>query len=141
MPYWSNILLEKPIIQVNTENKHNLFVITNTKINNKTNAAIENLFKHKKAVKSTLNEPIIDQIKKACQVNDGQKQHFLDKLLKTDNAKLLQDSSMSNRDATTLSSLRETSKSTLPPKMNRKANVLKEKFKKEKKYIQQILCS
>ena len=60
MPCWSNILLEKPIIQVNTENKHNLFVITNTKINNKMNAAIEKLFKHKKAVKFTLNEPIFD---------------------------------------------------------------------------------
>ena len=64
MPYWSNILLEKPsTIQANTKNKHNLLVINNAKINNKTNAVIENLFKHKKADTSTLNEPIIDYIK------------------------------------------------------------------------------
>ena len=61
MPYWPNILLEKPsTIQANTENKHNLLVINNAKINNKMNVVIENLFKHKKADKSMLNEPIID---------------------------------------------------------------------------------
>ena len=40
---------------------------------------------------------------------------------------------MSNRDVATLSSLRETSKSSSSPQMYRKPNVLKEKFKKEKK--------
>ena len=59
MPYWSNILLEKPsTIQANNEKKHNLQVINNTKINNKNNAVVENLFKHKKADQSTLNVPI-----------------------------------------------------------------------------------
>ena len=134
LPYWSNILLEKSsTIQANTEKKHNLLVINNAEINNETNAVVENLFKHKKADKSTLNEPIIDYIKRTYQVNAGLKRHFLDKLLKIYNAELLQDSSMSNRDAATLSSLRETSKSSPSPKMYRKPNVLKEKFKKEKK--------
>ena len=59
--------------------------------------------------------------------------HFLDELLKIDKAKLLQDSSMSNRDIATLSSLPETRKSSPLPKMYGKPNVLKEKFKKEKK--------
>ena len=134
MPYWSNILLEKPsTIQANTEKKHNLLVINNAKINNKTNAVIENLFEHKKADKSTLNEPIIDYIKRTYQVNAGLKRHVLDELLRIGNAKLLQDSSMSNRDVATLFSLRETSKSSPSPKMYRKPNVLKEKFKKEKR--------
>ena len=134
MSYWSNILLEKPsTIQANTEKKHNLLVINNAKINNKTNAVVENLFKHKKVDKPMLNEPIIDYIKRIYQVNTGLKRHFLDELLKIDNAKLLQDSSMSNRDVGTLSSLRETSKSSPSPKMYKKANVLKEIFKKEKK--------
>ena len=134
VPYWSNILLEKPsTIQANTEKKRNLLVINNTKINNKTNAVIENLFKHKKADTSTLNEPIIDYIKRTYQVNAGLKRHVLDELLRIGNAKLLQDSSMSNRDVATLSSLRETSKSSPSPQMYRKPNVLKEKFKKEKK--------
>ena len=134
MTYGSNILLEKPsTIQASTEKKHNLLVTNNTKINNKTNAVVENLFKHKKADKSRLNEPIIDYIKRAYQVNARLKMHFLDELLKIDKAKLLQDSSMSNRDIATLSSLPETSKSSPSPKMYRKANVLKEKFKKEKK--------
>ena len=134
MTYGSNILLEKPsTIQVSTEKKHNLLVTNNTKINNKTNAAVENLFKHKKADKSRLNEPIIDYIKRAYQVNARLKMHFLDELLKIDKAKLLQDSSMSNRDIATLSRLPETSKSSPSPKMYRKPNVLKEKFKKEKK--------
>ena len=128
------ILLEKPsTIQANTEKKHNLLVINNAKINNKTNAVVENLFKHKKVDKSMLNEPIIDYIKRTYQVNAGLKRHFLDELLKIDNAKLLQDSSMSNRDVATLSSLRETSKSPTSPKMYRKPYVLKEEFKKEKK--------
>ena len=61
------------------------------------------------------------------------KRHFLDELLKVDNAKLLKDSSMSNRDVATLSSLRETSESPPSPKMYRKPYVLKEEFKKEKK--------
>ena len=134
MSYWSNILLEKPsTIQANTEKKHNLLVINNAKINNKTNAAVENLFKHKKVDKPMLNEPIIDYIKRIYQVNTGLKRHFLDELLKIDNAKLLQDSSMSNRDVATLSSLRETSKSPTSPKMYRKPYALKEEFKKEKK--------
>ena len=134
MPYWSNILLEKSsTIQANTKNKHNLLVINNAKINNKTNAVIENLFKHKKADRSTLNEPIIDYIKRTYQVNTGLKRHVLDELLRIGNAKLLQDSSMSNRDVATLFSLRETSKSSPSPKMYRKPNVLKEKFKKEKR--------
>ena len=48
MPYWSNILLEKPsTIPANTEKEHKLLVINNAKINNKTNAAVENLFKQK----------------------------------------------------------------------------------------------
>ena len=51
MPYWSNILLEQPsTIQANTKKKHELLVINNAKINNKTNAAVENLFKHKKQI-------------------------------------------------------------------------------------------
>ena len=134
MLYWSNILLEKSsTIQANTEKKHNLLVTNSAKINNKTSAVVENLFKHKKADKSTLNEPIIDYIKRTYQENAGLKRHFLDELLKIDNAKLLQDSSISNRDVATLSSLRETSKSTPSRKMYRKLNVLKEKFKKEKK--------
>ena len=134
MPYCSNILLEKPsTIQANIEKKHSTLVINNLKINNKTNVVVENLFKYKKADKSTLNQPIIDYIKRKYQVNAGLKQHFLDELLKIDNAKLLQDSSMSNRDIATLSSLPETSKSSPSPKMYRKPNVLKEKFKKEKK--------
>ena len=132
MPYWSNILLEKPTIQANTEKKHNLLVINNANIN-KTNAVIKNLFKHKKADNSTLNEPIVDYFKRKYQVNAGLKRSFLDKLLKIDNAKLLQDSSMSNRDVATLSSIRETSKSSPLPKMYRKPNVLKEKFKKQNK--------
>ena len=134
MLYWSNILLEKSsTIQANTEKKHNLLVINSAKINNKTSVVVENLFKHKKADKPTLNEPIIDYIKRTYQENAGLKRHFLDELLKIDNAKLLQDSSISNRDVATLSSLRETSKSTPSRKMYRKLNVLKEKFKKEKK--------
>ena len=96
-------------------------------------AAVQNLSKHKKEDNSTLNQPTIDYIKRKYQVNVGLKQHFLDKLLKIDNAKLLQDSSMSNKDVATLSSLWETSKSPPSPKMYRKSNVLKEKFKKEKK--------
>ena len=132
MPYWSNILLEKPTIQANTEKKHNLLVINNANIN-KTNAVIKNLFKHKKADNSTLNEPIVDYFKRKYQVNAGLKRSFLDKLLKIDNAKLLQDSSMSNRDVATSSSIRETSKSSPLPKMYRKPNVLKEKFKKQNK--------
>ena len=117
MPYWSNILLEKPsTIQANTEKKHNLLVTNNAKINNKTNVVVENLFNHIKADKSTLNEPIIDYIKRTYQVNASLKKYFLDKLLKIDHAKLLQDSSMSNRDVAALSSLRETSKSPLQQK-------------------------
>ena len=105
MPYWSNILLEKPpTIQANIEKKYSMLVINNLKINNKTNAVVENLFKYKKADKSTLNQPIIDYIKRKYQVNAGLKRHFLDELLKIDKAKLLQDSSMSNRDVATLSS-------------------------------------
>ena len=92
MPYWSNILVEKPsTIQANSEKKHNLLVINNAKINNKTNDVIENLFKHKKTDKSTLNEPIIDYIQRTYQVNAGLKRHFLDELLKIGNTKLLQD--------------------------------------------------
>ena len=131
VPYWSNILLEKPsTIQANTEKKHNLLVINNVKINSKGNAVVENLFKHQKADKSTTNEPIIDYIKETYQVNADLKRHFLDKLLEIDNAKLLQDLSMTNRDVAALSGLRETSKSLPSPKMYRKPNVLKEKFKK-----------
>ena len=52
------------MIQANTEKQHNLLVINNAKINNKANAAVENLFKHEKAVKSTLNKPIIDYIER-----------------------------------------------------------------------------
>ena len=81
-------------IQANTEKKHNLLVINEAKINNKTSAVVENIFKHKKADTPTLNEPIIDNIKRTYQVNAGLKRNFLDKLLKIDNAKLLQDSSM-----------------------------------------------
>ena len=132
MPYWSNILLEKPSsIQANTEKKHNLLVINNVNINNKTNAIIKNVFKHKKADNSTLNEPIVHYFKRKYKVNVGLKKNFLGKLLKIDNA--LQDSSMSNRDVATLSSIRETSKSSPLPKMYRKPNVLKEKFKKQNK--------
>ena len=77
MPYWSNILLEKPsTIQTSTEKKHNLLVINNAKINNKTNAVVENLFNHIKADKSTLNEPIVDYIKRKYQVNVSLKRHF-----------------------------------------------------------------
>ena len=125
MPYWSTILLENPITQANTEKKHNLLVINDAKINNKANAVVKNLLKHKKADKSTINEPIIDYIERTYQANADLKRHFLDELLEIYNAKLLQDSSMSNRDAATLSSLRETSKSPPSPKMYRKPNVLK----------------
>ena len=125
MPYWSNILIENPTIQANTEKKHNLLVINDAKINNKANAVVKNLLKHKKADKSTMNEPIIDYIKRTYQANADLKRNFLDELLEIDNAKLLQDSSMSNRDAATLSSLRETTKSPPSPKMYRKPNVLK----------------
>ena len=126
MPYWSNILLENPsTIHANTEKKHNLLVINNAK--NK------EPFKHKKADQSTMNELIINYIKRSYQVNVGLKRHFLDELLKIDNAKLLKDSSMSNRDVAILSSLRETSKSPSSSKMYRKSHVLKEKLKKEKK--------
>ena len=59
------------------------------------------------------------------------KRHFLDEPLKIDNAKLLQNSSISNRAIATLSSLQETSKSPPSPKIYRKPNVLKEKFRKE----------
>ena len=90
---------------MNTEKKHNSLVTSNAKINNKMKAAVENLSKHKKEDNSTLNQPTIDYIKRKYQVNVGLKQHFLDKLLKIDNAKLLQDSSMSNKDVATLSSL------------------------------------
>ena len=129
-----NISLQKPsTIQANTGKKHNLLVINNARINNKTNAVVENLSKHKKANKSTLNELIIDYIKRTYQINAGLKRHFLDELLKVDNAKLLQDSSLPNSDVATLSSVRETSKSHPSPKMYRKPNVLKENFKKEKK--------
>ena len=55
----------------------------------KTNVAVENLFKHKKADKSMLNEPIIDYIKGTYQVNIGLKQHFLDELLKTCQTEML----------------------------------------------------
>ena len=133
MPFWSNMLLEKPsTIQANTEKKHNSLVLNNAKINNKTNAAVENVLKHKKVDKSMLNQPIVDYIKRTYQVNTGLKRHFLDELLKIDNAKLLQDSCISNRDVATLFSLRETNKSPTSPKMYKKPNVLKEKFKKEK---------
>ena len=86
-----------------------------------------------KAGKSTLNKPIINYIKRTYQVNAVLKRHFLDELLKIDNAKLLQDSSMSNRDVATLSSLRETSMSPSSPEMYRMPNVLKEELKKKKK--------
>ena len=64
MPYWSNIVLEKPTFQSNTEKKHNSLVINNVKINYKTNVAVENLFKDKKADMSTLNQPVIITLKK-----------------------------------------------------------------------------
>ena len=57
MRYWSNILLEKPsAIKTNTEKKHYSLVMNNAKINSKTNAAVENVFKHKKVDKFTLNQ-------------------------------------------------------------------------------------
>ena len=110
-----------------------MLVINNAKINSKANAVVENLFKHQKADKSTTDEPIIDYIKRTYQVNADLKRHFLDKLLEIDNAKLLQDLSMANRDVAALSGLQETSKSPPSSKMYRKSNALKEKFKKEKK--------
>ena len=114
MPYWSNILLEKPsTIQANNEKKHNLLVINNAKVNNKNNAVVENLFKHKKADQSTLNVPItLKNIPSKCR----HEQALFDEPLKIDNAKLLQDSSISDRTVATLSSLRETSKSPLHQK-------------------------
>ena len=81
MPYQSNILLEKPSkqnIQANTENKYNPLVTNNAKINTKTNAAVENVFKHKKAHNSMLNQLIIDCIKRTYQANAGLKWHFLE---------------------------------------------------------------
>ena len=87
IPYWSNILLEKPsTIHANTEKKHNLLVINKAKD--------EEPFKHKKADQSTMNELTINYIKRSYQVNAGLKRHFLDELLKIDNAKLLKDSSI-----------------------------------------------
>ena len=64
MPYWSNIVFEKPTFQSNTEKKHNSLVINNVKINYKTNVAVENLFKDKKADTSTLNQLVIITLKK-----------------------------------------------------------------------------
>ena len=64
MHYWSNIVLEKPTFQSNTEKKHNSLVINNVKINYKTNVAVENLFKDKKTDTSTLKQLVIDYIKK-----------------------------------------------------------------------------
>ena len=64
MHYWSNIVLEKPTFQSNTEKKHNSLVINNVKINYKANVAVENLFKDKKIDTSTLNQLVIDYIKK-----------------------------------------------------------------------------
>ena len=84
-------------------------VINNAKINNKTDAVAENVLKHKKVDKSTLNQPIIDYITRTCQINADLEWYFLDELLKIDNTKLLQDLSISNRGGATLSSLRETS--------------------------------
>ena len=84
-------------------------VINNAKINNKTDAAAENVFKHKKVDKSTLNQPIVDYITRTCQINADLKWHFSNELLKIDNTKLLQGLSISNRGVATLSSLRETS--------------------------------
>ena len=57
----------------------------------------------------------------------------MDKVLKTEGTKLIQETNISNTYVDTLSSLPQTCKSFPSPTMYRKPNVFEEKFKMEKK--------